>query len=107
MGGSSTLLEGLHLVNTIADGNGEVLLGNIGGRTDSVEHLLLHLSASALGLQGESLDGGVGLVTELGDLSVELVVHQPAGVLVHLGTTLLDELSTLLTAGDGLTDGVV
>merc|ERR1719163_2452862 len=107
MGGSSTLLEGLHLVNTIADGNGEVLLGNIGGRTDSVEHLLLHLSASALGLQGESLDGGVGLVTELGDLSVELVVHQPASVLVHLGTTLLNKLGTLLTLGDSLTDGVV
>merc|ERR1711970_45059 len=107
MGLGGTLLESLHLLDTITDGNLEVTLGDIGGRADSVEHLLLHLSASRLGLEGKGLDGGVGLVTELGDLSVELVVHQPAGVLVHLGATLLDKLGTLLTGGDSLTDGVV
>merc|ERR1712036_104776 len=107
MGLGGTLLESLHLLDTITDGNLEVTLGDIGSRADGVEHLLLHLSTSTLGLQGESLDGGVGLVTELGDLSVELVVHEPAGVLVHLGTTLLDELGTLLTLGDSLTDGMV
>merc|ERR1712216_616985 len=107
MGLGGTLLESLHLLDTITDGNLEVTLGDIGGRADSVEHLLLHLSASRLGLEGKGLDGGVGLVTELGDLSVELVVHQPAGVLVHLGATLLNELGTLLTTGDSTTDGVV
>merc|ERR1711881_357938 len=107
MGLSGTLLEGLHLVDAVTDRNLKITLGDISSRADGVEHLLLHLSASALGLQGESLDRGVGLVTELRDLSVELVVDQPAGVLVHLGATLLDELGTLLTLGDGLTDGVV
>merc|ERR1719482_2301714 len=107
MGLSGTLLEGLHLVDTVTDGNLEVTLGDISGRADSVEHLLLHLGTGLLGLKGEGLDGGVGLVTELGDLSVELVVHQPAGVLVHLGATLLDKLGTLLTTGDSTTDGVV
>merc|ERR1712096_105842 len=107
MGLGRALLESLHLVDTVTDGNLKITLGDISGGADSVEHLLLHLSASALGLQGESLHGGVGLVTELGDLSVELVVHQPAGVLVHLGTTLLHELGTLLTTGNSLTDGVV
>merc|ERR1712096_7215 len=107
MGLGRALLESLHLVDTVTDGNLEVTLGDIGGGADSVEHLLLHLSASALGLEGKGLDGGVGLVTELGDLSVELVVHQPAGVLVHLGATLLNELGTLLTTGDSTTDGVV
>merc|ERR1712054_454607 len=107
MGSSSTLLESLHLLHRVTDSDSEVLLGNTGGRADSIEHLLLHLSASLLGLQGESLNRGVGLVTELGDLSVELVVDEPAGVLVHLGTTLLDKLGTLLTLGNSLTDGVV
>merc|ERR1712054_422992 len=107
MGSSSTLLESLHLLHTVTDGDGKVLLGNIGSGADSIEHLLLHLSASLLGLQGESLNRGVGLVTELGDISVELVVDEPAGVLVHLGTTLLDKLGTLLTLGNSLTDGVV
>merc|ERR1719247_3759684 len=107
MGGGCLLLESLHLVDTVTDGNLEITLGNIGGRADGVEHLLLHLSTSGLGLQGEGLDGGVGLGTELGDLSVELVVDEPASVLVHLGTTLLNKLGTLLTLGDGLTDGVV
>merc|ERR1711881_667280 len=107
MGLGGTFLESLHLLDTITDGNLEVTLGDIGGRADSVEHLLLHLSASRLGLEGKGLDGGVGLVTGLGDLSVELVVHQPAGVLVHLGATLLDELGTLLSLLDGSTDGVV
>merc|ERR1711959_393388 len=72
MGSSRALLESLHLLDTITDGNLEVTLGDISGRADSVEHLLLHLSTGGLGLQGEGLDGGVGLGTQLGDLSVEL-----------------------------------
>merc|ERR1712054_374857 len=107
MGLGRALLEGLHLLHTIADGNLQVTLGDIGGRADGVEHLLLHLSASALGLQGECLNGGVGLVAQLGDLSVELVVQEPAGVLVHLGTTLLNELGALLTLENSVMDGVV
>merc|ERR1719478_2140361 len=92
MGGGCLLLESLHLVDTVTDGNLEITLGNVGGRADGVEHLLLHLSTSGLGLQGEGLDGGVGLGTELGDLGVELVVQEPAGILVHLSTTLLNKL---------------
>merc|ERR1711881_54228 len=107
MGLGGALLESLHLVDTVTDRNLKITLGDISSRADGIEHLLLHLSASRLGLEGEGLDGSVGLGAELGDLSVELVVDQPAGVLVHLGATLLDKLGTLLTLLDGLTDGVV
>merc|ERR1711881_617883 len=107
MGLGGALLESLHLVDTVTDRNLKITLGDISSRADGIEHLLLHLSASRLGLEGKGLDRGVGLRAELGDLSVELVVDQPAGVLVHLGATLLDKLGTLLTLLDGLTDGVV
>merc|ERR1712054_648218 len=39
MGSSSTLLESLHLLHTVTDGDGKVLLGNIGSGADSIEHL--------------------------------------------------------------------
>merc|ERR1712054_251206 len=101
------LRESSHLFDALTDGDLEITPGDRSGRADSIEHLLLHLGASALGLQGKSLHRGIGLGTQLGDLSVELVVKEPAGVLVHLGATLLDELGTLLTLLNSLTDGVV
>merc|ERR1711881_642691 len=47
MGLSGTLLEGLHLVDAVTDGNLKVTLGDISSRADGIEHLLLHLRASA------------------------------------------------------------
>merc|ERR1712022_110985 len=95
-------VESNELLHTILDSDVKVLAGNLGGGADSVEHLLLHLVAGLLGLEGEGLNTGISLVTELGDLRVETVVQEPLGVLVHLGATLLDELGTLPTGGDSL-----
>merc|ERR1711865_818494 len=92
MGRRGLLLESNELLVGDEDGLVEVGLGHLRGGANGVEHLLLHLGAGLLGLEGESLDGGVGLGAELGDLSRELVVDDGADILVHLSTTLLDEL---------------
>merc|ERR1719440_1191105 len=96
-----------HLLLGILYGHVEVILGHISGRADGVEHLLLHLSTGLLGHQSQLLNTSVGLLTQLGDLGVQLVVDEPLGVLVHLGTLILHGLGTLLTLLYGTADGTV
>merc|ERR1712054_680717 len=105
LGISGLLLELGHLGDDVGKSDGEVLVGDGGGRADSVEHLLLGLGAGLLGLKAKGLDGSIGGLAESSDLGVELVVDEELGVLVHLLATLLDELGTLLASGDGLADG--
>merc|ERR1711966_270371 len=73
--------ESEHLALTGSDGETEVLLGDGRGGTDGVHHLLLELSAGSLGLECDGLEGRVGLLGELGHLSLKTEGH---GSLVFL-----------------------
>merc|ERR1719409_2044298 len=95
------LLEGVHLLDGGLHGEAEVTLGNRGHGLHGVHHLALERGTGTLAFGGELVHGLVGLLLELGDLLLEVVVDQPLGVLVEL----LNSLGTLLTGGDGLADG--
>merc|ERR1711998_359619 len=107
LGASGALHEVHHATLAGGDGKTEVLLGNRGSRADSVEHLLLELSAGSLGLEGDSLEAE-------GEGSLGLADHALTGLEDGIGTllTTLDsgaegrlELSLvgLLEGGDELT----
>merc|ERR1719271_617602 len=99
------LLEGVHLLDGGLHGEAEVTLGNRGHGLHGVDHLALERGTGTLAFGGELVHGLVGLLLELGDLLLEVVVDQPLGVLVELLAELLNSLGTLLTGGDGLADG--
>merc|ERR1719506_2725003 len=105
LGLGSLSLEGSHLLGGVLHGEVEVGLGHLGGGLDGVDHLLLELLASRGVGEGELLDGGGGLLAEVVDLSLELVLSEPAHVSVHLVAVLLDELGASLALLDGVSDG--
>merc|ERR1711881_519466 len=93
-----------HLPLGSGDGETEVLLGDGRGGADGVHHLLLELGAGGLGLEGDGLEGRVGLLGELGHLSLEAELHGHLGLLVHGLADLEDSLGTTLTLLDGGTE---
>merc|ERR1719506_3272192 len=101
--GSDGVSEGLAVEGGSGVGLGS--LGLLGGGLDGVDHLLLELLASRGVGEGELLDGGGGLLAEVVDLSLELVLSEPAHVSVHLVAVLLDELGASLALLDGVSDG--
>merc|ERR1711998_444967 len=105
LGASRALHEVHHAALASSDGKTEVLLGNRGSRADSVEHLLLELSAGSLGLEGDSLEGGVGLLGEAGHLSLEAEGEGSLGLADHALTGLEDGIGTLLTTLDSGAEG--
>merc|ERR1711988_752126 len=105
LGASGALHEVHHAALASGDGKTEILLGNRGSGADSVEHLLLKLSASSLGLEGDSLEGGVGLLGEAGHLSLQAEGEGGLGLADHALTGLEDGISTLLTLLDGRAEG--
>merc|ERR1719506_841984 len=105
VGSSSLRSESLHLLNRTTHGGVEVVLGDFSSRLGGVVHLLLEVLAGLSRLEGEGVDLFGGLLLETSDLLGEALVGQPGSVLVHLLSTLLNELGTLLTLGDGVLDG--
>merc|ERR1719311_1903301 len=105
VGSSSPGSESLHPLNRTTHGGVEVVLGDFSSRLGGVVHLLLEVLAGLSRLEGEGVDLFGGLLLETGDLLGEALVGQPGSVLVHLLSTLLNELGTLLTLGDGVLDG--
>merc|ERR1711966_394507 len=99
--------ESEHLALTGSDGETEVLLGDGRGGTDGVHHLLLELSAGSLGLEGDGLEGRVGLLGELGHLSLKTEGHGSLGLLVHGLANLEDSGGTTLTLLDGGAEGAL
>merc|ERR1712057_141951 len=93
-----------HLPLGSGDGETEVLLGDGRGGADGVHHLLLELGAGGLKLEGDGLEGRVGLLGELGHLSLEAELHGHLGLLVHGLADLEDSLGTTLTLLDGGTE---
>merc|ERR1711968_141297 len=92
MRSSGLLLESNHPVGGVLHGLLQVSLGDVAG----------------LGvLHGKLVNGGSGLLAEVADLGTEFHVDERLGVGVHLVATLLNELGTLLTLGDGVTDSLV
>merc|ERR1712054_402213 len=105
LGRSRAAHESKHLPLGSSDGETEVLLGNGSSRTDGIGHLLLKLSTGSLGLQGDGLEGRVGLLGELGHLSLKAEFEGSLGLLVHGTARLEDSSSTLLTLLDGSAEG--
>merc|ERR1719506_1603042 len=99
--------ESEHLALTGSDGETEVLLGDGRGGTDGVHHLLLELSAGSLGLECDGLEGRVGLLGELGHLSLKTEGHGSLGLLVHGLANLEDSGGTTLTLLDGGAEGAL
>merc|ERR1711966_269741 len=99
--------ESEHLALTGSDGETEVLLGDGRGGTDGVHHLLLGLSAGSLGLECDGLEGRVGLLGELGHLSLKTEGHGSLGLLVHGLANLEDSGGTTLTLLDGGAEGAL
>merc|ERR1719506_3525393 len=99
--------ESEHLALTGSDGETEVLLGDGRGGTDGVHHLLLELSAGSLGLECDGLEGRVGLLGELGHLSLKAEGHGSLGLLVHGLANLEDSGGTTLTLLDGGAEGAL
>merc|ERR1711871_1163933 len=89
------------------DGVLEVLLSELLSGLDCEDDLLLHLSASLLGLEGELGDLGVDVLGESGDLGGDAVVHLGASLSVDVGHLLLDSESASLTLCDDVSDGGV
>merc|ERR1711881_794016 len=104
MGAGRLAHEVEHLPLGSGDGETEVLLGDGRGGADGVHHLLLELGAGGLGLEGDGLEGRVGLLGELGHLSLEAELHSHLGLLVHGLADLEDSLGTTLTLLDGGTE---
>merc|ERR1711988_1945412 len=105
LGRSRAAHESKHLPLGSSDGETEVLLGNGSSRTDGIGHLLLKLSTGSLGLQGDGLEGRVGLLGELGHLSLQAEFEGSLGPLVHGTARLEDSSSTLLTLLDSSAEG--
>merc|ERR1719453_1814229 len=86
----------------------ESLAGHGGsGGTDGVHHLFLELSAGSLGLECDGLEGRVGLLGELGHLSLKTEGHGSLGLLVHGLANLEDSGGTTLTLLDGGAEGAL
>merc|ERR1711998_794239 len=105
LGASGALHEVHHAALASGDGKTEILLGNRGSGADSVEHLLLKLSAGSLGLEGDSLEGGVGLLGEAGHLSLQAEGKGSLGLANHALASLEDGIGTLLTTLDSGAEG--
>merc|ERR1711881_658576 len=84
----------------------KVLLGVLGGGTDSVQDLLLELGASGLVLHVQSVDGAGGRLAQGRDHGGDLGGELGPVLLVDGLHLLLDGDGTLLTLLDGNTDGV-
>merc|ERR1711959_738713 len=105
LGGGRAAHESEHLPLTGSDGETEVLLGDGSSGADGVHHLLLKLSAGSLGLEGNSLEGGEGLLGKAGHLGLKAESEGSLGLLVHGTARLEDGSSTLLTLLDGGAEG--
>merc|ERR1711881_430954 len=84
-----------------------LLKGILGGRLDGEKNLLLHLSASGLGLEVELCDLTMDVLGQGTNLGGDTVVQLSTGLLVEGLGLLLEVESALLTLVDGITDGVL
>merc|ERR1719183_1839118 len=106
-GGVLLLVHGDELGGLLLDGGVEVILGLLTHGADGEEKLLLHLSASLLRVETETLDLGVGVLGELGDLGGDLGVESGLGLLVELHEVGFDTVHAVLTLGDSGADSRV